>query len=106
MPGKQRPLKASQAGCCDVRAIRSKLYCLKSNLQPVNTRTRRNGACNRRRAMRWRGIYVDATSMTRAMLSEGIKGDKWTAYVALDTYNKDVPRDCLWGASPRVTECE
>jgi len=37
--------------------------------------------------------------------SEGGQGDEWAAYVALDTYNEDVPRDHLPGASPRVTEC-
>ncbi|MDQ1532101.1 MAG: hypothetical protein QOE37_2221 [Microbacteriaceae bacterium] len=40
------------------------------------------------------------------MSNEGIKGDEWTAYVTLDTYNRDVPRDCLRGASPRVTESQ
>jgi hypothetical protein len=37
--------------------------------------------------------------------SEEGEGDEWAAYVALDTYNEDVPRDHLQGASPRVTEC-
>jgi hypothetical protein len=81
------------------------LDCLKLNLQTVNVRTRRNDACNRRRAMRGYGMYVDATSIARAMPNEGIQEDVWAAYVTLDTYNKDVSRDCLRGASPRVTEC-
>jgi hypothetical protein len=29
------------------------------------------------------------------MPNEGIQEDEWDAYVTLDTYNKDVPRDCL-----------
>jgi hypothetical protein len=37
--------------------------------------------------------------------SEEGEGDEWAAYVVLDTYNEDVPRDHLQGASPRVTEC-
>jgi hypothetical protein len=36
------------------------------------------------------------------MPSEGMEEDEWNAYVTLDTYNKDVPRDCLRDASPRV----
>jgi hypothetical protein len=40
------------------------------------------------------------------MPSEGIQEDEWAAYVTLDTYNEDVPRDCLRGASPRVTESQ
>jgi hypothetical protein len=34
--------------------------------------------------------------------SEEGEGDEWAAYVVLDTYNEDVPRDHLQGASPRV----
>lgn len=37
--------------------------------------------------------------------SERGQGDEWAAYVVLDTYSKDVPRDRLQGASPKVTEC-
>ena len=37
--------------------------------------------------------------------SEGGQGDEWAAYVVLDTYNEDVPRDRLQGASPKATEC-
>ena len=37
--------------------------------------------------------------------SEGGQGDEWAAYVALDTYSEDVPRDRLRGASPTATEC-
>lgn len=37
--------------------------------------------------------------------SEDGQGDEWAAYVALDTYSEDVPRDRLTGASPKVTEC-
>jgi hypothetical protein len=44
MPGKQRLLKASKAGRCETRVISVKLDCLKSNLQKVSTRTRRNDA--------------------------------------------------------------
>jgi len=33
------------------------------------------------------------------------EGDEETAYVVLDTYNEDVPRDRLRDASPMVTEC-
>lgn len=40
------------------------------------------------------------------MPSEGMEEDEWNAYVTLDTYNKDVPRDCLRDASPRVTESQ
>jgi hypothetical protein len=31
-------------------------------------------------------------------------GDEWAAYVVFDTYNEDVPRDHLKGASSTVTE--
>jgi hypothetical protein len=37
--------------------------------------------------------------------SEGGQGDEWAAYVTLDTYDEDVPRDRLRGASPKATEC-
>jgi hypothetical protein len=37
--------------------------------------------------------------------SEGGQKDEWAAYVVLDMYNEDVPRDHLQGASPTVTEC-
>jgi len=37
--------------------------------------------------------------------NEGGQGDEWAAYVVLDTYDEDVPRDRLRGASPRATEC-
>ena len=37
--------------------------------------------------------------------SEGGQGDEWAAYVVLDTYDEDVPRDRLRGASPMATEC-
>lgn len=37
--------------------------------------------------------------------NEGGQGDEWAAYVVLDTYSEDVPRDHLQGASPTVTEC-
>jgi hypothetical protein len=40
------------------------------------------------------------------MPSEGIQRDEWTAYVMLDTYDEDVPRDRLRDASPRVTESQ
>jgi hypothetical protein len=40
------------------------------------------------------------------MLREGIQGDEWAAYVTLDTYDGDVPRDRLKGASPKVTESQ
>ena len=30
--------------------------------------------------------------------------DEWAAYVVLDTYSEDVPRDHLKGASPMGTE--
>jgi hypothetical protein len=106
MPGNQQPPKAITVACCGTRVIWPKLDCLKPNLQTVNIRTRRNDACNRRRAMRGYGMYVDATSIARAMPSEGIQEDEWAAYVTLDTYNKDVSRDCLRGASPRVTESQ
>ncbi len=33
------------------------------------------------------------------------EGDEWVAYVVLDTYSEDVPRDRLRGASPMATEC-
>ena len=39
------------------------------------------------------------------MPSEGIQGDEWGAYVTLDTYDDDAPRDRLRGASPTATEC-
>jgi hypothetical protein len=106
MPRNQQSPKAIKVACCGTRVIRSKLDCLKLNLQTVNIRTRRNDACNRRRAMRGHGMYVDATSMARAMPNEGIQEDEWATYVTLDTYNKDVSRDCLRGASPRVTESQ
>ena len=38
------------------RVIWQRLDCLKSNLRSVNTRTRRNGVCNRCRVMRWHGM--------------------------------------------------
>jgi len=41
----------------------------------------------------------------RAPPSEGGQGDEWAAYVVLDTYDEDVPRDRLRGASPMATEC-
>ena len=44
--------------------------------------------------------------MVRAMPNEGIQRDEWTAYVTLDTYDEDVPRDHLRDASPRVTESQ
>jgi hypothetical protein len=34
--------------------------------------------------------------------SEEGQGDEWAAYVVLDTYSEDVPRDHLQGASPKV----
>jgi hypothetical protein len=37
--------------------------------------------------------------------SEGGQGDEWAAYVVLDTYDEDVTRDRLRGASPMATEC-
>ena len=37
--------------------------------------------------------------------SEEGQGDEWAAYVVLDTYDEDVPRDRLRGASPMATEC-
>ncbi|MCA1607336.1 MAG: hypothetical protein LC775_18145, partial [Acidobacteria bacterium] len=40
-----------------------------------------------------------------AMPNEGIQEDEWTAYVTLETYNKDVPRDCLRGALRREALC-
>ena len=43
--------------------------------------------------------------MAGAPPSEGGQGDEWAAYVVLDTYSEDVPRDHLKGASPKVTEC-
>jgi hypothetical protein len=38
--------------------------------------------------------------------SEAGRGDESAAYVVLDTYSEDVPRDRLKGASPMVTECQ
>ena len=37
--------------------------------------------------------------------SEEGEGDEWAAYVALDTYNEDVPRDHLQGALRREALC-
>jgi hypothetical protein len=37
--------------------------------------------------------------------SEDGQGNEWAAYVTLDTYHEDVPRDHLQGVSPMVTEC-
>ena len=44
-------------------------------------------------------------SRREASLNESGQGDEWAAYVTLDTYNEDVPRDRLSGASPTATEC-
>jgi hypothetical protein len=38
------------------------------------------------------------------MPSEGIQGHEWGAYVALETFLCDGTRDCLKGASLKVTE--
>ena len=40
------------------------------------------------------------------MENDSIQGDAWDAYVALDTFSTTGTRDRLWGASPRVTECQ
>jgi len=40
-----------------------------------------------------------------APANEAGQGDEWAAYVVLDTYSDDVPRDRLRGASPMATEC-
>jgi len=50
--------------------------------------------------------WPGATSVARAMPREGIQGDEWTAYVTLDTYSQDVPRDRLQAARPMVTESQ
>jgi hypothetical protein len=96
--------KAPKAGRRKIRAIWRKLDCLKSNPQTVAVRTHRKGVCNRCHALHWPEPWAGATSGVWAMPNEGIQGDEWNAYVALDTYNRDVPRDRLRGESPKVTE--
>jgi len=88
------------------RVIWRKLNCLKPNLQLMELRVRRKDVCNRRRALPRIGSRIGHLRGTGAMPSEGIQGDEWAAYVTLDTYIQDVPRDRLKGESPRVTECQ
>ena len=65
MSGKQRPREVVEAGRCEARAIRQKLDCLKSNLQSVYVRARRNDVCNRCRSIRQHRSPADVTTLER-----------------------------------------
>src|SRR5215469_4335405 len=82
-----------------------KLNCLKPNPERRNVHAHRDDAWNRCHVMPGPWYWALATSGTWASPSEGGQGDEWVAYVALDTYGEDVPRDRLQGASPMATEC-
>jgi hypothetical protein len=97
--------RRSTAACRETRVIWPRLDCLKPNLQgckdpPVGTTPETD-------AVLCPAFVVPAGQppQHRTPPSEGGQGDEWAAYVALDTYSEDVPRDRLQGASPMVTEC-
>jgi hypothetical protein len=65
----------------------------------VYVATRRKDVCDRCCTMGQFGALTVPTSMVQAMSNEDIQGDEWGTYVALDTYDEDVPRDHLRSAS-------
>ena len=97
-------LEAFRTGCRKTRATWPRLDCLKPNPQRykglpagmthVTGGTSCSGMCGWLGHLPWRV----------ASPSEGGQGDEWAAYIVLDTYSEDVPRDHLQGASPKVTE--
>jgi hypothetical protein len=92
--------EAFRTSCRKARTIWPKLDCLKSNPQGEKcdtvgmTLVTDVASCSGLNCGTgqppWRGTPP----------SEGGQGDEWAAYVVLDTYSEDVPRDHLRGASP------
>jgi hypothetical protein len=88
----------------EARTIWPGLDCPKSNpqwckLTPVGMTFGTGGAVSLILGLRIGDLPDGATPA-----SEAGRGDESTAYVVLDTYSGDVPRDRLQGASPMVTE--
>ena len=74
----------------------------KTQSPTMKVNIRRNDARNRRRAMLGHERKTGQPPWRAVPSSEDGQGDEWAAYVVLDTYSEDVPRDHLQGASPRV----
>jgi hypothetical protein len=106
MPGTRRPSGDVQGGVpLDPRDM-AKAGLLEAQSPVVKVRTHRK--------RRLEPMLVSCPGMNRetgqplgceTSLNESGQGDVWAAYVTLDTYDEDVPRDRLRGASPMATEC-
>ena len=106
MPGKRWPSGGVQGGVPQDPRDMAKAGLLEAQSPAVNVRTLRNDAWNRCRVVpRHEPVGSGQPPRCGAPPSEGGQGDEWAAYVALDTYDEDVPRDRLRGASPTATEC-
>lgn len=99
-------LEASGAGCREARAIWSRLDLLEAQF-PAISNCRSAGTAPVTGGAPCLGLVTRPGHLPRraAPPDEGGQGDEWAAYVALDTYSEDVPRDGLRGASPTATEC-
>jgi hypothetical protein len=97
-------LEAFTAGCRKTRAILSRLDCLKPN--PRRCKRSPAGMTPGTGGMSCLAMSVVAGHLPgcAAPRNERGQGGEWVACVVLDACSRDVPRDHLPGASPRVTE--